>query len=85
MNLPSRPKFSWDVCNVPLTNGLGDQSGYARSVKLWKTFHSQLPATNSNKIAPNLHGIMLSLVSLKRGEKEEFANFELGAKHRSLS
>ena len=57
--LPSRPKFSWDVRNIPWTDGRGDQSGYARSVKLWKKFHALLAVNNSNKIPDNLQGIML--------------------------
>jgi len=57
--LPSRPKYSWDVRNVPWTDGRGDQAGYSRSVKLWRKFHAQLPANNSNKIPAELQGIML--------------------------
>lgn len=57
--LPSRPKYSWDVRNVPWTDGRGDQAGYARSVKLWRKFHAHLPANKSNQIPAELEGIML--------------------------
>ena len=43
----------------PCTDGHGDQAGYARSVKLWKLFQEKLPATNPNKLLPELQGIML--------------------------
>lgn len=58
-DLPSRPRFSWDLKQAPWTDGKGDQSQYARSVKLWEAFHNELPANNSNKIAVNLRGIRL--------------------------
>jgi len=58
-DLPSRPRFSWDSRNVPWTDGKGNQEEYANAVKLWKSFHDLLPATNPNKITPALQGIML--------------------------
>ena len=57
--LPSRPKFSWDVKNVPWTDGKGNQEDYKDSVKLWSAFHDKLPVANANKIPDELRGIML--------------------------
>jgi len=57
--LPQRPKFSWDVRNAPWTDGIGNQEGYAESVKLWKTYHDSLVPTNSTKIPAALQGIVL--------------------------
>ena len=56
---PQRPKFSWDISNVPWTDGRGNQEEYANAVKLWSNFHDLLPATNSDKIPSALQGIML--------------------------
>lgn len=56
--LPS-PLFSWDLKQAAWTDEIGDQSQYARSVKLWKEFHHELPADNSNKTAVSSRGIML--------------------------
>lgn len=59
-DLPARPKFSWDLRNAaPWTDAKGPQDGYFDSVKLWKSFHDKLPASNPNKIPPNLQGIIL--------------------------
>lgn len=58
-NLPSRPRFSWDLKTVPWTDGKGNQEDYASSVSLWTAFHNKLPDTNSNKIPDELRGIML--------------------------
>jgi len=58
-NLPSRPKFSWDIRSTPWTDGRGNQEGFARAVKLWGQFHDKLPASNSNKIPADLRGICL--------------------------
>lgn len=57
--LPSRPRFSWDIKNVPWTNGKGNQEEYAKAVALWDAFHNKLPDYNSNKISIELRGIML--------------------------
>lgn len=57
--LPQRPKFSWDIKNVPWTDGRGDQAEYASAVKLWSRFHDMLPDANSNKVPVGLRGIML--------------------------
>ena len=57
--LPSRPRFSWDVKNVPWTDGKGNQEEYATSVRLWNTFHDKFPDSNSNKIPVTLRRIML--------------------------
>lgn len=58
-SLPSSPKFSKNVRNVLWTDGLGDQSGYARSVKLWKNLQSTLPKTNPSKLDEKIQAIML--------------------------
>ena len=58
-DVPSRPKFSWDVGNVPWADGKGDQDQYKNSVLLWKAFHDRLPEANSNKIPGELQGIAL--------------------------
>ena len=58
-DLPSRPKFSWDIKNAPWTDAKGAQEKYYKSVLLWKSFHDKLPETNSNKIPSELQGIIL--------------------------
>lgn len=57
--VPSRPKFSWDIKNVPWTDGKGCQEDYSKAVHLWNKFHDRLPDSNSNKIPKELRGIML--------------------------
>ena len=57
--LPSRPRFSWDIKNVPWTDGKGNQEEYAKAVELWNAFHNKLTDSNSNKIPADLRGIML--------------------------
>ena len=59
MNLPHRPKFSWDTKNCPWTDGVGNQESYAHSVKQWSMFHDGLAENNLNKIAKKLRGIVL--------------------------
>lgn len=58
-SIPTRPRFSWDLRNVPWTDGVGNQEEYHRSVMLWKKFHDALPDANGNKIPANLQGLML--------------------------
>ena len=58
-SLPTRPRFSWDIRNVPWTDGKGNQEEYAKSVDLWDAFHNRLPDSNSHKITAELRGIML--------------------------
>ena len=58
-NLPSRPKFKWDIKNVPWTDGKGPQEEYAEEVKAWFAFHDLLPDTNSNKLDKKLRGTIL--------------------------
>lgn len=58
-DLPSRPKFSWDLRNVPWTDGKGNQEQYAKNVELWVALHDKLPDSNNNKIPEALQGIML--------------------------
>lgn len=57
--LPNRPPFSWDIKNVPWTDGIGNQEEYSNSVALWNAFQNKLPDLNSNKIPSELRGIML--------------------------
>ncbi len=58
-NLPSRPKFNWDIKSAPWTDGKGDQTEYKDAVKLWQSFHDQLPDGNNNKIPVALQAICL--------------------------
>jgi len=58
-SLPNRPRFSWDIRNVPWTDGKGSQEDYKNSVDLWSAFHDALPNTNANKLPIALRGIML--------------------------
>lgn len=57
--IPTRPKCTWDAKSAPWTDGKGDQEEYNKSVKLWKSFHTALPDSNSNKIPANLRAICL--------------------------
>ena len=57
--LPSRPRFSWDLKNVPWTDGKGSQEEYAEAVRLWSALHDKLPDSSSNKIGSDIRGIML--------------------------
>lgn len=54
--VPSRLKFSWDIKNVPWTDGKGCQEDYSKAVDLWSKFHDRLPDSNSNKISKELRG-----------------------------
>ena len=58
-NLPSRPRFSWDIKAVPWTDGKGDQLEYAKAVKKWCAFHDKHHDSNSNKISLINRGIVL--------------------------
>ena len=58
-NVPSRPKFSWDMKNAPWTDGRGNQERFFTAVQQWCLFHSKLPDSNSNKIPASLQGMML--------------------------
>ena len=58
-NLPSRPRFSWDIRTVPWTDGRGNQEQYAEGVSLWQAFQDTLADSNSNKEAKAARGIML--------------------------
>ena len=57
--MPTTPRFSWDIRNIPWTDGKGNQEEYAKSVELRNAFHNKLPDSNSNKIPLALRGIML--------------------------
>lgn len=59
-NLPSRPKFIWNLRSPPWTGGRGNQEEYSPAVTQWGKFHDGLPDSNSNKIATNFRGICLS-------------------------
>ncbi len=67
-NLPSRPKFTWDLRNVPWTDGRGDQEGYAKKVKEWAAFHDSLTDQNSNKIQKEQRGLVLHTQLYGRAE-----------------
>ena len=56
---PHRAKYHWDIRTPPGTDGKGSQEGYFRAVKDWKDFHDALPKENSNKIIPELQGLIL--------------------------
>ena len=57
--LPSRPKFHWDIRNPPWTDGRGSQEHFFQVVKLWKNFHDKLPENHSHKIPARLQGVIL--------------------------
>lgn len=59
MPLPSHPRFSCDVKNVPWRNDRENQSAYTRNVKLWKKFVVTLAETNPKKLEPKVQGFML--------------------------
>lgn len=86
--LPSRSKFSWNIRNVPLTDVRGEQFEYARNVNLWKRFHDQLASINSNKISPNLQGIMLlsqlfgSAINMCKSIPDEVVESKRGERNR---
>ena len=58
-DLPSRPRFQWDMRSPPWTDGRGPQHDFVKNVKLWKEFHAALPDSNSNKVPKSLQGIIL--------------------------
>eukprot|EP00178_Gracilaria_changii_P001339 TRINITY_DN1187_c0_g1_i12.p1 TRINITY_DN1187_c0_g1~~TRINITY_DN1187_c0_g1_i12.p1 ORF type:complete len:348 (-),score=40.05 TRINITY_DN1187_c0_g1_i12:1053-2096(-) len=58
-DLPTRPRFTWDIRNVPWTDGKGNQEPYATAVRQWSALHGKLNDDNSNKIPEDLQGIML--------------------------
>ena len=59
VDLPKRPRFSWDIRSVPWTDGRGKQEDYVSAVRSWSAFHAKLPHSNSNKTPKILRGIML--------------------------
>lgn len=54
-----RPRFPWDIKNVPWANGLDDQTEFAESVHRWQASHANLPDGTSNKISLKNQGIVL--------------------------
>ena len=58
-NLPSRPKYAFDLKNPSWTDGRGSQESYYSNVVLWKSMHDKLPAGHGIKIDPQLQGIVL--------------------------
>jgi len=58
-DLPSRPKFTWDLKSVPWTDGRGDQEGFAKQVEKWAAFHDSLEDSNGNKIKKAQRGLVL--------------------------
>ena len=59
VDLPMRPKFSWDLKSAPWKDGKGSQEQYAEAVSLWKLCHDNLPQNTSGKIPEKLQGIVL--------------------------
>lgn len=41
-NIPSHPKYKWDMKNVPRTDGKGSQDEYTKEVKAWSGFDDLL-------------------------------------------
>ena len=58
-DVPSRPRFSWDLKTVPWTDGRGDQREYVEAVALWEQFHDNLPSTSASRIDKKNRGIVL--------------------------
>ena len=58
-DLPSRPRFHWDIRNAPWRDGKGPQDEYCAAVKLWQFFQDNLEISSSNKIPQKLQGIVL--------------------------
>ena len=58
-DLPSRPKFKWDMRSCPWTDGKGNQEQYVLQVRRWSKYHDALPDNNSNKIPSELRGLTL--------------------------
>ena len=58
-SVPSRPRFYWDLRNVPWIDGKGNQEGYYDAVNAWRDCHNRLQDSNNNKIPSELQGIML--------------------------
>lgn len=58
-SIPSRPRFAWDQRNVPWTDGIGEQAGYAKAVKRWCRFHDALKESNIMRVAPEIRGHVL--------------------------
>lgn len=58
-DVPSRPRFTWDLRNCPWTDGKGSQEAYATALSDWSEYHDILPSANANKVAKNLRGLQL--------------------------
>lgn len=58
-DVPSRPKFSFDLKNPPWTDSRGNQETYYRNVVSWKSLHDLLPENHASKITAELQGIIL--------------------------
>ena len=59
INIPKRPKFSWDLKWAPWTDCVGAQVGHAYAVRQWCWFHDSLASNNLNRIDPASCGIVL--------------------------
>ena len=59
IDLPKRPRFSFDIRSVPWTDGRGNQEDYVSAVRSWSTFHAKLPDSNRNKVPKGLRVIVL--------------------------
>lgn len=53
-SLPTQPRFTWDICTTPWTDGRGCQKGFANAVELLEQLYDELPKTNSNKISRDI-------------------------------
>lgn len=58
-DLPSHPKFSWNIFATSWTNGCLNQESLAHAVKLREAFHDKFPASNFNRITADIRGICL--------------------------
>ena len=57
-DLPSRPRFSWDMKNAPWTDGKGNQEIFYEAVQQWFNLQNLLPDSNSNRIPANLQAVI---------------------------
>ena len=84
-DLPSRPRFLWDVKNAALTECKGIQVGSYISDVLRKAFHDKLPRDNSKIIPLDLQDITLQsqlyvrVIDICKKVSEEVIQFENGA------
>lgn len=58
-DLPSCPRFAWDMRNCPWTDGKGNKEQYVLSVNRWSKYHDVLTDVNGNKTPVALRGLTL--------------------------